>query len=120
MTTYILNVIAQHGHEDAVAELFQSLQSKLEKADGFGSRTIYRAQAGVFLDTVKSIYTKEELENIVNQEVPGPDGVHFMIHETWDSPEQRIRFSHDVEGQFLGQLIPHLLPNHSHEFYEAV
>ena len=61
-----------------------------------------------------------ELERIVNQEVPGPDGVHFMIHETWDSPEQRIRFSHDVEGQCLGQLIPHLLPNHSHEFYEAV
>ena len=120
MATYILNVIAKRGHEDAVADLFQSLQGQLEQADGFQSRTIYQAKDGLFLDTVKEVFSKEELDQMAAQEQPGPDGVHFMIQETWDSPVQRVRFSHANERQFLGQLVPHLLPEHSHEFYEAV
>ena len=120
MATYILNVIAKRGHENAVTDLFESLQEQLEQADGFQSRTIYRAKDGLFLDTVKQVFTKEELDQMANQEMPGPDGVHFMIHETWESPEQRVRYSHGNERQFLGQLVPHLLPEHSHEFYEVV
>lgn len=120
MVTYILNIITKHGHEDAVTELLESLQEKLEQADGFHSRTIYRARDGVFLDTVKQVFTQEELEQMARQETPGPDGVHFMIHETWDLPEQRVRFARGNERQFLPQLAQHLLPEHSHEFYDVV
>ena len=120
MATYILNIIAKRGHEGAVTDLFESLQEKLEQADGFQSRTIYRAKDGLFLDTVKQVFTKEELDQMANQEMPGPDGVHFMIHETWESPDQRMRYSRADAHKFTGQLVPHILPEHSHEFYETV
>ncbi len=48
MVTYILNVMAKRGHEDTVTDLFESLQEQLEQADGFQSRTIYRAKDGSF------------------------------------------------------------------------
>lgn len=120
MATYILNVIAKRGHENEVTELFESLQEHLEHADGFQGRTIYRAKDGLFLDSVRQVFSKEELDQMARQEMPGPDGVHFMIHETWESPQHRVRFSHANERQFLGQLAPHLLPEHSHEFYDVV
>jgi heme-degrading monooxygenase HmoA len=120
MATFILNVIAKRGHEDAVTELFESLQEHLEQADGFQSRTIYRAKDGLFLDLVKQTYTKEELDKMANQEMPGPEGVHFMIHEIWETPEQRMRYSRADEHKFTAQLVPHILPEHSHEFYETI
>ena len=120
MATYILNVIAKRGHEDKVTELFESLRERLEQADGFQSRTIYRAKDGLFLETVKQVYAKDELDKMANQEVPGPDGVHFMIHETWESPDQRVRHSRADGHKFTAQLVPHILPEHSHEFYETV
>lgn len=120
MVTYILNIIAKHGHEDAVSDLFESLHEQLERTDGFHSRTIFRAQPGVFLDTVRKVFTEQEIERMARQETPGPDGVHFMIHETWESPEQRVRFARENEREFLPQLVPHLLPEHSHEFYDVV
>ena len=120
MAIYILNIIAKRGHENAVTDLFESLQEELEQADGFHSRTIYRAKDGLFLETVKQVYTKDELDKMANQEVPGPDGVHFMIHETWESPDQRVRHSRADGHKFTAQLVPHILPEHSHEFYETV
>jgi len=120
MAIYILNVIAKRGHENAVTELFESSLDKLEQADGFQSRTIYRAKDGLFVEKVKQMYTKDELEKMGNQEVPGPDGVHFMIHENWESPDHRMRYSRADAHKFTAQLIPHILPEHSHEFYETV
>ncbi len=120
MATFILNVIAKRGHEDAVTDLFESLQEGLEQADGFQSRTIYRAKDGLFVDTVKQVYSKEELDKMADREMPGPDGVHFMIHEIWETAEQRVRHSHADGHQFTAQLVPHILPEHSHEFYEVV
>lgn len=120
MAIYILNVMAKRGHENEVTELFTARQEQLEQADGFQSVTVYRARDGLFVHTVRQVYTQEELDQMANQEQPGPDGIHFMIHETWESPEQRVRFSRANERQFLGQLVPHLLPEHSHEFYDVV
>ena len=120
MVTYILNVIAKRGHENEVTELFASRREQLEQADGFQSVTIYRARDGLFVNTVREVYTPEELEQMANQEQPGPDGIHFMIHETWETPLHRVRHSRENERQFLGQLVQHLLPEHSHEFYDVV
>lgn len=120
MALFIVNVIAKRGHEDIVTEVFQSVQERLEQADGFQSRTIYRAKDGLFLNMVKQSYTKEELDKMAAQEMPGPEGVHFMIHEIWDSPEQRMRFSRAEGHKFTARLVPHILPDHSHEFYEVI
>ena len=120
MVTYILNVMAKRGHEDTVTDLFESLQEQLEQADGFQSRTIYRAKDGLFLKMVQQTYTKEELDKMAGQEIPGPDGVHFMVHEIWDSPEQRMRYSRADDHKFTASLVPHILPEHSHEFDEAI
>ena len=120
MATFISNIIAKRGHEDAVTELLESRQNQLEQADGFQSRTIYRAKDGLFLKLVKQGYTQEELDKMANQEISGPDGVHFMIHEIWRTPEQRMRYSRADNHKFTAQLVPHILPEHSHEFYETI
>ena len=86
----------------------------------YSQKGIYSLQDGLFLKMVEQTYTKEELEKMAGQEIPGPEGVHFMIHEIWDSAEQRMRYSRADEHKFTLRLVPHILPEHSHEFYETI
>lgn len=120
MVTYILTLIAKPGCDDELAELLKALQTELEQVEGFHSRTVYREEPGLFLDTAKAVFTAEEIERIAAQEQPGPEGAHFVIHEIWDAPEQRIRYTREHEGPFMAKMFPLVQPEHSHEFYRAI
>jgi len=117
--TYITTVFAKPGSADDVGRFYQGLAPILKEADGFRDRKIFRAQTGMMADAVRKIYTPEELA--AHPEPPHEDpGVQFIIIETWDSVEKRMLFSKNVAGSRSKDLIPHLLPGHSHEFYEDI
>ncbi len=127
MSTYILTICANAGHEDAVAELFQGQLAELEQAEGFRGRQVYQAEAGLFLEAVKSVYTEEQIskmaaaEEATGAEAPAADRVQFVVIEEWEKPEQRLQYSSQREGlgsEFMAQLVTHILPEHSHEFYQ--
>ena len=119
MYTYITTVLAKPGSADEVGYFYQGLGSILKEADGFHDRKIFRAQTGMMADAVRKIYTPEELA--AHPEPPHEDpGVQFIIIETWDSVEKRILFMKNVVGARSKNLIPHLLPGYSQEFYEDI
>jgi hypothetical protein len=65
---------------------------------------------------VKKVYTAEELAQ--HAEPPHEDpGTMFIVVENWDSVDHRIAFG-KKNGKRNMELIPHLLPEHSHEFYD--
>ena len=69
-------------------------------------------------EIVKQFVSEEELA--ANREPPHPEGVHFVIIEQWDTAEDRIRFSRSLDKARSAALYPHLLPQHTHEFYTDV
>jgi hypothetical protein len=44
--------------------------------------------------------------------------VQFVMIEEWDSVADRVAFSRGASAARNKELFPHLLPAHSHEFYE--
>jgi hypothetical protein len=71
-------------------------------------------------EAVFRLYPPEELANHREPPHAAPKGVHFVIIESWDSVDDRLNFSRGVSGDRMRELIPHLEPEHSHEFYEDV
>ena len=118
MEVYIATVFAKHGHEDDVMTFYQDLEPAYAEAKGFHGRQILRARPGTMLEAVKKVVTEEELAR--HPEPPGPAGVHFVIIEQWDSVEDRIAFSRSLDSNRQKALFPHLLPEHTHEFYSDV
>jgi len=119
METFIVSITAQAGHEDQVAQHYQDIEPLLKEAKGFRGRKIYRARVGAMADAVKEIYSPEELAR--HPEGPHADaGTNFLIVEQWDSVMDRMLFAKNVAGGRQKDLIPHLLPDHSHEFYDEV
>lgn len=118
METYIATVFAKHGHEEDVTRFYQELEPFYEDAQGFHGREILRARPGTMLEAVKKMVSPEEMAR--HAEPPGPPGVHFVIIERWDSVEDRMAFSRSLEGDRQKALFPHLLPEHTHEFYSDV
>jgi quinol monooxygenase YgiN len=119
MQTYIATVITKPGHADDVADFYQSLEPLLKQAEGFVERKIFRAQNGAMAQWVMKNYSVEELAK--HAEPPHDDpGCQFIMVEQWHSLETRMRFAKEVIGGRNRELIPHLLPNHSHEFYEDI
>ena len=119
MQTYIVAVKSKPGHEKSVAQFYQSLGPLLASAQGFRSRKIHQAQNGTMAEGVGKLYTAEELAR--HAEPPHEDqGTQFIVVETWDSVEERLLFSKNVQGGRTKDLLPHLLPEHSHEFYEDI
>ena len=45
---------------------------------------------------------------------------HFVMIEEWESIQDRINFGRSMSKEHHMKVIPYLLPNHSHEFYEAL
>ena len=117
MITYIASVYAKPGHELAVTKFYQDLQQALKEAPGYRSRRILRARPGTMEAEVRRVMPPEQLKGHAHS---GPAGVHFVIVEQWDSVAERIAFSRGAAGGRSKDLIPHLLPEHSHEFYEDV
>ena len=120
MVTYVATVYARNGHEDKVAAFYQELAALSEQARGFHGRQILQARPGTMVEAVFRIMTPEELAGHKEPPHAEPEGVHFIIIETWDSVEDRIAFSRGLGKERNKALFPHLLPEHSHEFYQDV
>ena len=120
MVTYIAIVYAKHGHEDAVTDYYQGLEESLKDAPGFHERTIFRARAGAMKEVVLRLMPPEEINESAMKGGHGPDGVQFISIEKWDSEESRFKFSRSQAAGRSSALIPHVLPEHSHEYFEDV
>lgn len=116
METYVVILMVKSGHEDAVAEFYQAMEPELKNAAGYHGRKIYKANTGRMAEEVHKMYSAEELAK--HAEPPhGDPGTRFIMVEQWDSVRERMEFSKQVAGGRQKDLIPHLLPEHSHEFY---
>ena len=120
MVTYVATVFARQGHEDDVARFYQSLEPLLQDAPGFRSRQLLRANPGTMLEAVQRLYSAEELARHAEPPTDLPQGVHFVIVESWDSVDARMSFSRGAAKGRSKDLFPHLHPEHTHEFYEDV
>jgi hypothetical protein len=100
-----------------VTKFYQDLEQALKEAPGYRNRRILRARPGTMEAEVRRVAPPEQLKGHGHD---GPAGVHFVIVEQWDSVAERVAFSRGASGGRSKELIPHLLPEHSHEFYEDV
>lgn len=117
MEHYIVTLFVKTGHEDDVVDFYRSLEPQYKGAEGFQGRNIYLSKPGTMAGWVRKNYTEEELGK--HAEPPHEDpGVQLIIVEDWDSVDQRMAFSKTLDSSRQKSVIPHLLPNHSHEFYE--
>jgi quinol monooxygenase YgiN len=117
MVTYIATVWAKPGHEEQVTKFYRDLEPLMRQADGYRGRQILRARSGTMAAAVRKVVTPEEAARHAEQEHAG---THFVLVEQWDSVEQRIAFSRGAAAGRSRELFPHILPEHSHEFYEDV
>ena len=118
MEIYITTIFAKNGHEDQVNKFYVGQEESLQRTEGFHGRQIFKARPGTMVEAVKKVLTEEEMAR--HAEAEGPQGVHFVIIERWDSIEQKTTYSRSVDGPRAADLIPHLLPEHTHEYYQDV
>jgi hypothetical protein len=118
MEIYITTIFAKHGHEDDVAKFYADQEAELKTAKGFRGRKIMRARPGTMVAAVKKVLSEEEIAK--HSEAAGPDGVHFVIIEEWDSIDDKMTYSRSIDSGRNRDLIPHLLPEHTHEYYEDI
>ena len=118
MEIYITTIFAKHGHEDEVTQFYADQEESLQGTEGFRGRQIFRARPGTMVEAVRKVLTEEEMAR--HAEAEGPQGVHFVIIEQWDSIDQKTTYSRSVDGGRTKDLIPHLLPEHTHEYYSDV
>ena len=117
MVTFITCVLAKPGHELAVSRFYQDLEPLLKEAPGYRDRRILRARPGTMEAELRRVVPPEQLRAHSHD---GPAGVHFVIVEQWDSVAERVAYSRGASATRGKELFPHLLPQHSHEFYEDV
>lgn len=117
MITYVASVFARPGHELEVTAFYRDIEPLLRTAPGFRGRRILRARPGTMEAEVRRVTPPEQLKGPAHA---GPEGVHFLLVEQWDSVADRVAFSMGVARGRNKELFPHLLPQHSHEFYEDV
>ena len=74
------------------------------------------------LQAVKQRYTPEELAKHPEQEDHhhGEQATHFIIIEQWESVDKRMDFSQSRDKGPERELFPHLMPDHTHEFYTDI
>ena len=118
MEIYITTIFAKHGHEDQVAQFYKDQEDELKNAKGYRGRTIMKARPGTMVAAVKKVLTEEEIAR--HSEAAGPDGVHFVIIEKWDSVDDKTAYSRSIDSGRNRDLIPHLLPEHTHEYYDDI
>jgi len=118
METYIATVTAKPGSEAEVAAFYSDLEPQLAAAPGFQGRQIFMSRPGTMVEAVMRIRSPEELAaHPAEAEHPG---THFIIVERWDHVDDRIRFSQGLDKSRSAKLFPHLLPDHTHEFYSDI
>jgi len=119
MEQFIVYVTAKPGHEEAVAQYYRDGEPMLQGAKGYHGRKIYQAEVGKMLEAVRRYYTPEELAK--HPEPPhGSQGVEFIVIEFWETVDDRMDFSKNQMAERNKELIEHLMPEHSHEFFKEV
>jgi quinol monooxygenase YgiN len=118
MEIYITTIFAKLGHEDDVTSFYLDQEEALKKAKGFQSRQLFRARPGTMVAAVKKVLSAEEMAR--HAEAEGPQGVHFVMIEHWDSIDDKTTYSRSADAGRAKDLIPHLLPEHTHEYYEDI
>ena len=116
METYIVSIFVKKGHEDEVVKFYQEQEENLKGAPGYRGRKIYQAKTGTMADWVRANYSAEELAKHAEPEHEDP-GIQLIIVEEWDSIDERMTFSKGQDNSRQKHIFPHLLPDHSHEFY---
>jgi heme-degrading monooxygenase HmoA len=117
MEIYVATVLAKKGHEDDVARFYQDQEDELRSAKGFRGRQILRARTGAMRAAVSKVIPAEEMAKHPAEE---PPGTHFIIIEQWDSSDDKTAYSRAADAGRAKDLIPHLLPEHTHEYYEDI
>lgn len=117
MVAFITCIYAKPGHELAVSKFYQDMEQGLKDAPGYRNRQILRARPGTIEAELRRVVPPEQLKGHAHS---GPAGVHFVIVEQWDSVAERVAFTRGISAGRSKELFPHLLPEHSHEFYEDV
>ena len=117
MEIYVATVLAKKGHEEEVTKFYVDQEEELKAAQGFRGRQILRARTGAMRAAVSKVIPAEEMAKHPAEE---PPGTHFIIVEQWDSSDDKTAYSRQQDAGRSRSLIPHLLPEHTHEYYEDV
>ena len=117
MEIYVATVLAKKGHDAEVAKFYQDQEEELRNAKGFRGRQILKARTGAMRAAVSKVIPPEEMAKHPAEE---PPGTHFIIIEQWDSSDDKTAYSRAQDSGRSRDLIPHLLPEHSHEYYEDI
>lgn len=117
MVTYIATIYAKPGHEEAVTRFYQDMEPLLAAARGYKGRHLMRARPGTLEAEVRRVTPPEVLKAHAH-ETAAPEGVHFVMIEHWDSVADRVAFARGASAGRGKDLFPHILPQHTHEFYE--
>ena len=125
MISFIVSVTAKDGHEDQVADFYRGIGELQSKAPGFGGRHIYRARTGAMVKAVLAGMSEEDRDKHSAGGHGGhgdhaTEGTQFVIIEQWASIDDRMAFASGAAASRTKELVPHLLPVHSHEFFEEV
>ena len=81
----------------------------MREAPGFRGRRIFRARPGTMEAEVRRVTPPEQLKGHAHE--GGPEGVHFIMVEQWDSVAERVAFSMGVaRGPQQGSLSPPAAP----------
>jgi heme-degrading monooxygenase HmoA len=113
---YVASIWAKPGEEEAVSDQYRKMAELLKTVDGYKGGHMLRARNGAFIDAVRKV---RDLPANNPEEEHGPEGTNFVIVEIWESDEARAKLS-SVPGYapIHQATVPHLLPQHTHEFYE--
>ena len=117
MEIYVATVLVKKGHEEDVTKFYVDQEDELKAAQGFQGRQILRARTGAMRAAVSKVIPAEEMAKHPAEE---PPGTQFIIIEKWDSSDDKTAYSRSQDAGRAKDLIPHLLPEHSHEYYEDV
>ena len=115
MEHFIVTLLAKPGGEAKVASYYQRIGKDIEAADGFLGRTVMRSVPGSMAEDVNKRITAEQ-----RAEHPPHDdeqSAQFIIHEKWESKEARWAFSSNLNIDRKAELFPHILNEHTHEYY---
>lgn len=117
MEIYVATVLAKKGHDEDVAKFYVDQQEELNGAKGFCGRQILKARTGAMRAAVSKVIPPEEMAKHPSEE---PPGTQFIIIEQWDSSDDKTAYSRAQDKGRARDLIPHLHPEHSHEYYEDI
>jgi quinol monooxygenase YgiN len=120
MVTYIVTIKSKEGHENQVADFYRGLDELLAQAPGFLGRKIYQAQTGTMVAAVKANMSEEQRAQHGEGQHEAAAGTQFILVEEWASVDDRMAFGQGASAKRMAELIPHLLPDHTHEFYREV